>query len=1006
MSFNKKAFLSKTGEFITSLHEFSKTRRAKRIGIFVLILFILYSVGGFFILPPYVKRIAIEKLGGQLGRQVSIESISLNPYTLGVTVKGLEIKEGDGRTTFLSFGSLYINPKIISIMRGGPVIREVKLDKPYIHLVRTDANTYNFSEIVNKFQDKGRTGVLKKAEEPFRYSFSNIQIMDGNVVFEDQPDRTRHEITQINISIPFISNLPTYVEAFVQPALSALINGTPLNVKGATKIFADSRETSLDVALKDIDIPFYLAYVPANINVRVPSGKLDVVLKITYRQFSDRRPLLTLLGEIKVKDLRIGIKKDQGDFLKIPLFSIIDIAFDLNAGKISIGSITTERGWVAITKLKEGGMNLDSLITRAPSMPTAASKKSTPVPAQWAVLLKSLVVEDYTVHITDRSLLEPFHETVDSIKCKAVNISTDEKDEKGTIAVSMGVGRKGAASIDGDLKLNPVTANLAVNFKSISLKPMQAFIAERMRVIMAAGALNLNGNLTALDNGKEGLKTAFKGKLWVNKLSLLDKVNAEDLLKWDSLYIGDVDIRYMPLFVHIRDIALSNFYSRIIINADKTLNLQRVFNTTTTSAPEGALSSPTSLAAATSENESKIMRERNIRIDKITLQGGTINFTDESITPRFSSNLFEIGGRISGLTSGEDKAGEVELRGKYDRYAPLEITGKINPLRNDLFADLKVDFKDMDLTQVSPYGGRYAGYSIQKGKLSFQLQYLIAKNKLDAKNSIFIDQFTFGDAVESPDATKLPVKLAVALLKDRNGEIKLDIPVSGDLNDPKFSAGRIVLKILMNLLEKAATSPFALLGAVFGGGEQLGYAEFDSGSASLTDETKKKLDILGKALYDRPSLKLDIVGHADPEQDREGLKRNIMIRKVKVQKVKEMSKKSGETPSLDSIIVTSQEYPEYLKRAYKDEKFPKPRNIIGLAKDLPVPEMEKLMLTNTKVTEDDLRALANERAHAVMDYLLQSKQVGEERIFVVAAKTLSAEKKNGVKDSRTDFTLK
>ena len=319
--------------------------------------------------------------------------------------------------------------------------------------------------------------------------------------------------------------------------------------------------------------------------------------------------------------------------------------------------------------------------------------------------------------------------------------------------------------------------------------------------------------------------------------------------------------------------------------------------------------------------------------------------------------------------------------------------------------ELKAGFKDMDLTAVSPYSGRYAGYTVRKGKLSFQLEYLIVKNKLDAKNDIFLDQFSFGDPVESPDATKLPVKLAVALLKDRNGEIKLDIPVSGELDDPKFSVGRVVLKVIVNLLVKAATSPFALLGAIFGGGEQIGYAEFDYGSAALTAETQKKLDILAKALHDRPELRMDIVGHADPGKDREGLKQNLLLRRVKAQKIKDMARTGGETPSLDAVTVTPQEYPVYLKLAYKAEKFPKPRNFIGMVKNLPVPEMEKLMITNLKVTDEDLKALAGERARAVRDYLMQSKQVDEEQIFIVEAKTLDVEKKEGAKESRADFQL-
>jgi hypothetical protein len=349
---------------------------------------------------------------------------------------------------------------------------------------------------------------------------------------------------------------------------------------------------------------------------------------------------------------------------------------------------------------------------------------------------------------------------------------------------------------------------------------------------------------------------------------------------------------------------------------------------------------------------------------------------------------------------------EVDLRGKLENYAPLEITGKINPLRNDLFVDLKIDFKDMDLSPLTPYSGRYAGYTIEKGKLFLSLKYLIVKRKLDASNNVFLDQFTFGGSVDSPDATKLPVRLAVALLKNRKGEISLDLPVSGSLDDPKFSIWGVVIKIIVNLLVKAATSPFALLGAIFGGGEELSYVEFNFGKDAPDGPAEAKIKTLVKALHDRPALKLEIAGHVDVEKDREALRRIMFDRKVRSQKLKDLVKKGGEAPSLDNVVVDAKEYPEFLKKAYREEKFPKPRNFIGMVKDLPVPEMEKLMYAHLQVTDDDLRLLAQRRARAVKDYLVASQQVEPERVFLVEPKALAPEKKEKQRDSRVVFVLK
>jgi hypothetical protein len=395
-----------------------------------------------------------------------------------------------------------------------------------------------------------------------------------------------------------------------------------------------------------------------------------------------------------------------------------------------------------------------------------------------------------------------------------------------------------------------------------------------------------------------------------------------------------------------------------------------------------------------------------VAIETMSFQGGRINFTDHFIKPNYSANLLEIGGRVSGLSSEETRMADVDLRGKLENYAPLEITGKINPLRDDLFVDLKIDFKDMDLSPLTPYSGRYAGYTIEKGKLFLSLKYLIVNRNLAATNNVFLDQFTFGDAVESPDATKLPVRLAVALLKNRKGEISLDLPLSGSLDDPKFSVWSVVVKIIVNLLVKAATSPFALLGALFGGGEELSYLEFNYGKEALDAPAEAKLKNLVKALHDRPALKLEIAGHVDVEKDREALRQIIFDRKVRSQKLKDLVKKGGEAPSLDNVAVDAKEYPQYLKKAYREEKFPKPRNFIGMLKDLPVPEMEKLMYTHLEVTDDDLRLLAQRRANAVKDFLLASRQVEPERVFLVEPKTLAPGKKENQKDSRAVFVLK
>jgi hypothetical protein len=259
----------------------------------------------------------------------------------------------------------------------------------------------------------------------------------------------------------------------------------------------------------------------------------------------------------------------------------------------------------------------------------------------------------------------------------------------------------------------------------------------------------------------------------------------------------------------------------------------------------------------------------------------------------------------------------------------------------------------------------------------------------------------------------LPVLLAVSLLKDRNGVIDIDLPISGSLDDPQFSVGGIVLRLVTNIITRAVTAPFALLGSVFGGGggssgEELSYIEFDNGRASLSQTAQSKIETLAKAMNNRPALRLELSGRADPSTDLEGLKRASIDRKVKAQKLKELSGKGQAPKSVDEVQIESSEYPQYLREAYRQESFPKPRNAIGLVRDLPVIEMEKLMMQHATAGDEDLRQLANQRAQTVRDALVSTGQVSADRLSVVAGKPLTAEEKANLKGkpNRVDFSLR
>ena len=386
------------------------------------------------------------------------------------------------------------------------------------------------------------------------------------------------------------------------------------------------------------------------------------------------------------------------------------------------------------------------------------------------------------------------------------------------------------------------------------------------------------------------------------------------------------------------------------------------------------------------------------------LQAGKVRYTDNFITPHYTANLMDLGGQIGGLSSDPASRASVDLHGTVND-APLTIAGAVNPLKGDLALDIKAKVTGMELAPLSPYSGRYVGYGIEKGKLSFEVAYQVDQRKLTAQNRLILDQLTFGAKVDSPQATKLPVQFAVSLLRDRNGVIDINLPVGGSLDDPDFSVGGIIVKVFVNLIEKAVTAPFALLGSMFGGGAEMSTMAFDAGSYVITPESEGKLTSLAKALTERPALKLEMTGWTDPASDRPALIRAAVDAKVRAIKVKDLAARN--VSNQDKVVVTAEEYPALLKRAYQAEKFTKPRNAIGIAKDLSVPEMEKLMQDNTTIGDDELTNLGNLRAQAIKEWLLTNGKIPGERLFIVASKSgpPTAQEGKNVAPGRVDLAL-
>jgi len=650
----------------------------------------------------------------------------------------------------------------------------------------------------------------------------------------------------------------------------------------------------------------------------------------------------------------------------------------------------------------------------------------------WKYKVGSIAIENTELRVDDESTSKRVTIAVAPMNIHVKDVSSDlSKPIK--LDLNATVNRKGSINIAGTVTPDPLKAEIRLITKRLDLSVAGPFLSSHLNAAITSAALTMNAAIGVAQVRKD-LRINFRGDTTLGNVRILDKVTGDDFVRWNSFSANRINLSLgngQPK-VHIGALALSNFYARIILNADGKLNLSDITanpqeaptsltrahptagaNTppppatptpVATPAPSGA-SPPPAPSEPVAGAGKQIPAE--IEIGGITLQEGHVNYSDNFIKPNYSADLTDIGGKIGAFGTNSTAPADVLLEGEVNGNSPLKISGSINPLLPMAFLDIKANADKIELTNLTPYSTKYTGYPIEKGTLTVDLHYQLDQGKLQAENHISIDQLTFGDKVESPGAINLPIRLAVALLKDSHGVIDVRLPISGSLSDPQFSVGSVIWHAVLNLIVKAATSPFTLLASAVngiggggGGGADLAYVEFKPGYAVLSQDSQNKLATVAKALQDRPSLKLNVVGRVDPKLDRDGLRYAKVDKLVRQQKAKDDGKEGSDTAG---VQVMPDEYDKYLKRAYKAATFPKPKDFVGLNKSLPPDEMKKLMVTNMEVSDKDLKDLANARAAAVRQWL--DKKIGPSRVSVGAPKLDANDIKDKGKTTRADLVL-
>ena len=874
-----------------------------------------------------------------------------------------------------------------------------------MHLNRGRDGSLNVANLVatGAEQKPAETKEPKKEGAPFGFSIEEIALNSATLHFTDEqpqhPYKTR--LDNIVLKVAGLTNEPgkkASTELSFESEAKEKFSHT-----GTLQLAPLLAEGKLDIeGLKPGALrPYYETAVAAEIK----EGFIDLSTQFIFASKDGQTDLnLSALG-VNLRSFRLELAGQPEPLWRVGSLAIKDSTMDLAKKTIVIGAIEAKDGNGYIQRSADG-LNL-ARIAKAQAPAPAPAQPAKTDGGEWRIDAKQIAFDRFKIGFDDQTNATPAKVNLSDLSIRGANFST-AKNQRGKATIRARVNEKGTLRLVGTATANPVNAKFSVEAQGLELLPFQPFLGDQVNFLLTGGRVGTKGELT-FDAGAGGpAKMNYQGGVQVAEFGAVEKDGQQDLLKWKSLALDAMQFDLEPFQLRIGEITLADFYSRLILGADGKINLQNLTaqkDDKKDEAPAPAKTAEKPAAPAPTEPAAP----KAISIGKINLQEGNINFSDFFVKPNYSANLTSVQGAISELKP--ETPGDLDIQARLDNAAPVEIKGKINPLSKELFLDIIADAKEIELSPMSPYSAKYVGYGIEKGKLSFNVKYKLENRKLSADNKIILNQLTFGEKIESPTATKLPVLLAVALMKDRNGVIDVDLPISGSLDDPQFSVGGIVLRIIVNIITKAVTAPFSLIASAFGGGgsgDELAYIEFDNGRANLSQTAQGKIATLAKALNNRPALNLEITGRVDPLTDLDGLKRVQIERKVKAQKLKDLARK-GEAPrSVDDVQVASTEYPQYLKAAYGEESFPKPRNVIGLAQDLPVPEMEKLMMQNAKAGDDDMRQLANQRAQAVRDALLATGQAGADRLFVVAGKPFSAEERAKLsgRPNRVDFAMK
>jgi hypothetical protein len=1001
------------------LLQFAKTKIFRVSGLIALVVG-LYAVAGFWIVPKLVRNALMKDIPATLvGVTPSIGEIHINPFLLQVEVKDFFLTGPQG-TRLVGFGRLFIDFEVSSIWHRAYTFKHIELRAPFANAVIFKDGAVNLAQLSPKAPEKPEP----KSKEPIpALRIGSFKVIQGLLSFDDRrrPSDFATRLEPINFEL---QNFTTGVDGgrFTFTGISKL--GERIEWHGHLAVQPIESDGEFQIA--GLQAHTIWSYLEDQLNFAVNSGKLDV--SATYKfSLQDQPDLNVEMSKAELTDLTIRPKNADADWITVPKLLLGGTTLNLKQRQARSESLTLTGVKLTAWVEPDGSVNLLKLAsapapgggsesaTAAPPGPSASPNPAAPVPQPnsgpaWGYELHEFALRDASISAEDRRTKPAAKVTLAALNIEVTGTSLNLAKPL-NVTLDTKINDTGTLNVTGDVTPQPAAANLNLKLSGIELRAVQPYIAQYTSMTLLAGSLSGDAKVRY---GTQKPALQFSGNVSVSGLHTVDNALRDDFINWDRLDVKGITFQHDPDRLDIDLVAAHKLYARVIVEPDETINVKRVLaapgstlvvpsgNTgpaiaTAPPAPAPPLprkgrktaAAPVAAGSAPAAGATPSMP---MSIKRIVVKASQANFADLSVKPNFATGIQSLEGTVTGLSSKENSRAKVDLHGSVDAFSPVSITGEVNVFGAALYTDLSMSFKNIELSTFNPYSGKFAGYNISKGKLTTELHYKIDGRKLDAQHHITVDQLEFGEKTESKDAVSLPVKLAVALLKDRDGVIDLDLPVTGSLDDPKFRLGPIIWKVFVNILEKAVTAPFALLGSLFGGGPDLQFVDFQPGAADLDSAAASKAQTIAKALNARPQLKIEIPIAAVGELDRPRLVEMKFQKDIQEELAAAPPGKKSSAPAASFDQLDAGAQLDVLTKLYKkniggDPKFPESVDAIKTKPEKTAAKNDYLgqaLHEHVAVNDSDLAALAQQRAMNLQQALLAGTQVDPGRVFLVA----------------------